>query len=445
MAQETLQKFFEKLEGENKENNFKQTEIGLIPEDWKVVRLGEVVEFSRKPRNLRIRENDEIPFIPMELIPDSGKYASWLIKKYSEISSGTFIFKDDIIVAKITPSFENGKQALLTNLPMEFGYATTEVLAFHPKDEDIIREYIFEYLRLPKIRNDLTSKMEGTTGRKRLPRNALENLLIPLPPLPEQRKIVRVLDKIQQAIEIQDRIIEQAKRLKKSLMQKLFTEGLYGEEQKETEIGLIPKSWEVVRLGDYLELIKNGITKKQNKEGIGLPVTRIETISEGVIDVTKVGYINSLTPKEIEKHSLKIGDILFSHINSEPHLGKSAIYTGNPPTLIHGMNLLLIRAKKDQLDPFFLNNLFNWYRLRDIFIGIASRAVNQSSINQGKMKNLLISLPSLEEQKQIAHILSVVDKKIEVEQKRKQVLKELLKTMLHKLMSGEIRLKEVEI
>jgi len=88
-------------------NNFKQTEIGLIPEDWEVVRLGEVVKFSRKPRSLRIRENDEIPFIPMELIPDSGKYAGWLIKKYSEISSGTFVFKDDIIVAKITPSFEN--------------------------------------------------------------------------------------------------------------------------------------------------------------------------------------------------------------------------------------------------------------------------------------------------------------------------------------------------
>ena len=140
-----------------------------------------------------------------------------------------------------------------------------------------------------------------------------------------------------------------------------------------------------------------------------------------------------------------MGDILFSHINSEPHLGKSAIYTGNPPTLIHGMNLLLIRAKKEQLDPFFLNNLFNWYRLRGIFIGIASRAVNQSSINQGKMKNLLIPLPPLEEQKQIAHILSVVDEKIEVEQKRKQVLKELFKTMLHRLMSGEIRLKEVEI
>ena len=217
---------------------------------------------------------------------------------------------------------------------------------------------------------------------------------------------------------------------------------------KQTEIGLIPEDWEVVRLGDYLELIKNGVTKKQNKKGIGLPVTRIETISEGVIDVTKVGYINSLTPKEIEKYSLKIGDILFSHINSEPHLGKSAIYTGNPPTLIHGMNLLLIRAKKEQLDPFFLNNLFNWYRLRGIFIGIASRAVNQSSINQGKMKNLLIPLLPLPEQRKIARVLDKIQQAIELQDRIIEQAKNLKKSLMQKLFTeglyGEEQ-KETEI
>jgi len=224
--------------------------------------------------------------------------------------------------------------------------------------------------------------------------------------------------------------------------------GETGNNFKQTEIGLIPEDWEVVRLGDYLELIKNGVTKKQNKKGIGLPVTRIETISEGVIDVTKVGYINSLTPKEIEKYSLKIGDILFSHINSEPHLGKSAIYTGNPPTLIHGMNLLLIRAKKEQLDPFFLNNLFNWYRLRGIFIGIASRAVNQSSINQGKMKNLLIPLLPLPEQRKIARVLDKIQQAIELQDRIIEQAKNLKKSLMQKLFTeglyGEEQ-KETEI
>jgi len=140
------------------------------------------LSFLGKPRGLRINDSDKIPFIPMELIPDEGKYAKWVMKEYSEISSGTFFLREDIIIAKITPCFENGKQAILTNLPVGFGYATTEIIAFHPKNEEVVKEYIFEYLRMPKIRADLTSKMEGATGRKRLPRYALENLLIPLPP-----------------------------------------------------------------------------------------------------------------------------------------------------------------------------------------------------------------------------------------------------------------------
>ena len=404
-------------------SGFKQTEIGLIPEDWEVVRFEKSI-LRRRIKVGKIKQQEYKKFGKYPVIDQSQNYIAGFCDDDEKVYRGelpVIIFGDHTRVFKFV------------NFPFVVGADGVKVLI--PNKEIYDPKFLFYAMLTLNIPSRGYNRHYKLLREKKLLR----------PPLPEQCKIARVLDKIQQAIELQDRIIEQAKRLKKSLMQKLFTEGLYGEEQKETEIGLIPKSWEVVRLGDYLELIKNGITKKQNKEGIGLPVTRIETISEGIIDVTKVGYINSLTPKEIEKYSLKIGDILFSHINSEPHLGKSAIYTGNPPTLIHGMNLLLIRTKKERLDPFFLNNLFNWYRLRGIFIGIASRAVNQSSINQGKMKNLLIPLPSLEEQKQIAHILSVVDKKIEVEQKRKQVLKALFKTMLHKLMSGEIRLKEVEI
>jgi len=201
----------------------KETEIGLIPEDWEVVKLGEVVDFSRKPKNLKIKEDEEIPFIPMELIPDSGKYANWLIKKFSEISSGTFILKDDIIVAKITPSFENGKQAIVTNLPKEYGYATTEIWAFHPMTNNVIRDYIFEYLRIPKIRRDLAAKMEGTTGRQRVPQNALVNLFIPLPPLQEQKKIAEILTAIDKKLEVEENKKKALEELFKSMLHNLMT------------------------------------------------------------------------------------------------------------------------------------------------------------------------------------------------------------------------------
>jgi len=425
-------------------NGFKQTEIGLIPEDWEVVRLGEVVEFSRKPRSLWIREDDEIPFIPMELIPDSGKYANWLIRKYSEISSGSFIFKDDIIVAKITPSFENGKQALLTNLPMDFGYATTEVWAFHPENENIIREYIFEYLRIPKIRKDLASKMEGTTGRQRVPRNALENLLIPLLPLKEQRKIAKVLDTIQQAIELQDSIIEQAKSLKKSLMKKLFTEGLYGEEQKETEIGLIPKSWEVVKLGEVVDVKGGKRLPKGHKlvdKNTGYPYIRVTDFKDMGVDLKKVKFLLPETYEKIKKYTISSNDVYIS-IAGTPGI------VGIIPTELNNSNLTenaakLVLKNKD-IEKWFLAYLLSSF-IGQKQIKRAVHKANQPKLALARIKQFLIPLPPLEEQKQIAHILSTVDKKIEIEQRKKQLLKELFKTMLHKLMRGEIRLKEVEI
>jgi len=214
---------------------------------------------------------------------------------------------------------------------------------------------------------------------------------------------------------------------------------------KMTELGALPETWEVVKLGDFLDVLRNGTTKKQNKDGKGYPVSRIETISTGVIDPSKVGFVEDLTDEQIGNYQLKEGDILLSHINSEPYLGNSAIYKNNLPVLIHGMNLLMLRTKTALLDSEFLNYLFNSYRSKGIFIGIASRAVNQSSINQGRLKSLSIPLPPLLIQRKIAEILSVVDKKIKAEENKKKVLEELFKTLLNNLMTAKIRVNHLEI
>jgi type I restriction enzyme S subunit len=176
---------------------------------------------------------------------------------------------------------------------------------------------------------------------------------------------------------------------------------------KATELGVLPEEWNIENLGDHLSTIRNGITKQQNKEGIGLPVTRIETIREDQIDINRVGYVDELSNEEIQKYRLISGDILFSHINSEPHIGRSVIYDGEPSLLLHGMNLLVLHTQ-NELNNYFLNFLFRFYREKGIFIGISSRAVNQNSINQGKLKSLKIPLPPLPEQHAIATTLRTV-------------------------------------
>ena len=213
-------------------------------------------------------------------------------------------------------------------------------------------------------------------------------------------------------------------------------------------IGKIPRDWEVVRLRDVLLLLRNGLTAKQNKEGNGYPVTRIETISEEKIDPSKLGYVFEVPAKDMEEYRLIEGDILFSHINSLEHIGKTAIYEGVPDFLLHGMNLLLLRPDKNKIYPKFLLYLLRLFRGRKVFWAMSKKAVNQASINQTELGNLRIFLPLMEEQQKIAEILSTVDEAIqktnEIIAKTERLKKGLMQELLAKGI-GHREFKDTEI
>ncbi|AKH38264.1 MULTISPECIES: restriction endonuclease subunit S [Nitrosomonas] len=162
----------------------------------------------------------------------------------------------------------------------------------------------------------------------------------------------------------------------------------------------LPASWTVTELGDVLERITNGLTCVQEKEPPGIPITRIETISNGFVDFERVRYVRELEESKKERFLLRRGDILFSHINSDLHLGKTAVVTSHK-RLLHGMNLLLLRTKRELLDPYYLHYLLNFYRRNGTFMKIAQHAVNQSSLNQKKINSLKIPLAPLNQQKRI--------------------------------------------
>ncbi len=200
---------------------------------------------------------------------------------------------------------------------------------------------------------------------------------------------------------------------------------------KDTEIGKIPEDWEVVRLKDVLDNIGNGLNAKQNKDKIGYPVTRIETISDGKINLTRLGYVEEINQEDINKYRLKIGDVLFSHINSDEHIGKVAIYEGKPKILLHGINLLLLRPNKNKLKPHYFLYTLKYVKQKNIFKNIAKRAVNQSSINQVQLKNLKLLLPPLKEQKAIAKVLKDFDDLLEVIDKQVEKLEKIKKGLMN--------------
>jgi len=220
----TMQQLFTKgLYGEKT----KQTEIGEIPESWDILTINKGYVFTKKPNNLNYKDFKEIAFVPMELIPimsiASNKY---ILKEINDISSGTYFEEGDILIAKITPCFENGKQCVINDIPNGFGVATTEVIPIKEIKGISNKYYLYYYLLKPDIRSYITAKMEGATGRQRVPVNLIKNLLIPFPALPVQENISSILLSIDNKLGIYELKKTTLKVLFNSMLNKLITEDI---------------------------------------------------------------------------------------------------------------------------------------------------------------------------------------------------------------------------
>lgn len=159
----------------------------------------------------------------MELVPLDSLYINeYILKDVAEISSGVYCEKGDILLAKITPSFENGKQGIVEGIPLDFAYATTEVYPLKPTQK-LVKLFLFYYLAKSSVRSNIASKMQGTTGRKRVPQEAIENTLIPIPPISEQKEIANILLNADKKIETEQKRQLLLQQLFKTMLQKLMT------------------------------------------------------------------------------------------------------------------------------------------------------------------------------------------------------------------------------
>lgn len=159
-----------------------------------------------------------------------------------------------------------------------------------------------------------------------------------------------------------------------------------------------------IALGEAFEFIRNGMNVKQSKDAGGLPITRIETISDGSIDFKRMGYAG-LSENDAGKYILSPGDILLSHINSVEHIGKCALFESRDEKVVHGMNLLAMRPRCDILLPRYAMWALKHPDFKNRLLKFVNKAVNQASISTTNLKTVEIPLPPLEEQRRIAGIL----------------------------------------
>lgn len=166
-----------------------------------------------------------------------------------------------------------------------------------------------------------------------------------------------------------------------------------------------------VSIGKVFEFVRNGASIKQEDNKSGYPITRIETIWNETIDDNRFGYADVFDKELVkyEKYLLEVGDILMTHINSPKHLGKSAMYNGNPEKLLHGMNLLCLRPNKEISVSKYLKHYLNSSYFKELLPKISNQSVNQASFSAGNLKSLEIPLPTLPQQQKIANILDAAD------------------------------------
>ena len=301
------------------------------------------------------------------------------------------------------------------------------------------------------------------SGLRHLQKKEFLNLEIPLPPLPVQQKIVKILDTIQSAVEVQEKIIEKTKELKKALMNLLFHYGLAGLRIKElaglrveeltsseikklglklkkTEIGEIPEHWEVVKIRDItIETEQNDPSKNPLKEIKYIDVSGIS--NEYLKIIEHKTYLGKDAPSRAKK-ILRKGDIIFATVR--PYLKRIAFVSQEYDGYYGSTAFCVLRCNVEKVLPYYL-----FYHVStDNFVCKVSNyqtGTGYPAITDDNIRNEIIPLPPLSEQKEIAEILQTIDQKIEIEKKKKELYYELFKTLLNKIMNQEIEVERIEI
>jgi len=225
-------------------------------------------------------------------------------------------------------------------------------------------------------------------------------------------------------------------------MRKLFTEGLRGEKQKETEIGLVPESWNVVELDELLSVTQYGPSVRGDSEGKH-PILRMTNQANGKIVGNNLQYVN-VSNSEFDKFRVARGDILFNRTNSFELVGRTAIFDLQGD-FVFASYLIRMRTNAERLNPFFLNCYFNWNEAQARLKSIATRAVSQSNISATRLRTFVIPLPTIQEQTEIVSQLNTIDQKIELHVQKKTLLEELFRTLLRQLMTGQVRVSKIAI
>ncbi|WP_018631759.1 restriction endonuclease subunit S [Neomegalonema perideroedes] len=280
---------------------------------WPVVALGEVVEINPAgPRAGEMSEEELADFVPMASVSETGAMSVHERRSYAEVRKGFTIFRNgDVLLAKITPCYENNKiaKAVVTTA---YAFGSTEFHVLRPHASKLDADYLTYFLRQDHIRAAGERRMTGSGGQRRVPKAFLEDLEIPLAPLSEQKRIAGILDQADALRRLRARALDRLNALGQAIFQEMFGEAL---------------ARDFIAFGDVVEEFRYGTSNKSGNTG--LPTLRIPNVIGGGIDTTEIKTVD-INDAELKRLRLRDGDMLFVRTNGNlEHVGRCAVFTKN--------------------------------------------------------------------------------------------------------------------
>ena len=399
-----------------------------LPKHWKNVQLKEIASLRRE--NIKPEDALYSSYVGLEHI-DSGESQLKRWGDAAEVKSAkSRFYPDDVLYGKLRAYLD---KAVIAEME---GICSTDILVVTANSKTLPRFLVYLLHTHPLISHAVTT----STGvnHPRTSWNALGQFTFALPPLPEQRAIAHILGAIQEAKAARQGELALERERKAALMDHLFSYGTKGEPRKQTEIGKIPESWEMVKLGDIADItygVQAAVAHLLD-ESVGVPIlTNINITLEGTFDLSTLRYYELPKDKQ-DKLILKKGDVLFNwRSGSQHHVGKTVLFDLDGEYTFSSFILRFRFVEKMQSE--FALHYFHYLRKKGFFALKRSQSSVNSVFNASKSAEIPVVVPSIDEQSGISDVLQAFDTKIAALEQETARLDELFHAMLDELMTGK--------
>jgi type I restriction enzyme S subunit len=385
--------------------------------------LGEVCQLNPPRKEIASLPDDlDVSFVPMAAVSADGRLVEVQTRKVGEVKKGFPHFRErDVLVAKITPCFENGKRWLAGSLVNGIGFGSTEFHVLRASGK-VLPEWIYYFVSLPEFRRDGQLRMTGTAGQKRVPSSFLEEYRIPVPPLAVQEKTVGVLRRAEQLKEIR----EQANQLTNKIIQSAYFER-FGDPSSTVR-------WPRKTLADLCSMIRDGPHKRPEYQSSGVPFLTVHNISEMGFLLDEVFYISPEQHEELKRRVLpQRGDVLYTK-GGTTGIAREVDVDFEFSVYVH---VAVLRPKRDLMNPTFLEISLNSRYCKEQAARL-TRGIANRDLVLSQMRQVVVPTPPLELQEEFTKFVKRIRALQECQRQSAHEINELFHSLMHKAFRSDL-------